>query len=110
MLRSLNAGVSGIQQFQAKLDVIGNNIANSNTVAYKTARTDFADSFSQTLQVSSAGSSGSAGTVSMQVGSGVTTSAIKSIFSQGAVTRTGVLSDLAISGEGFFVVRDTITD
>ena len=60
MLRALSSGVSGIQQFQNRLDVIGNNIANSNTIAFKAARTDFADAFSQTLQVSSASSSGAA--------------------------------------------------
>ena len=83
MLSSLNSGVSGIQAFQGLLDVIGNNIANSNTIGYKSARADFADAFSQTLQVSSAGTSGSAATSAMQVGSGVTTAAIKNLFTQG---------------------------
>ena len=50
MLKALQSGVSGIQQFQNRLDVIGNNIANSNTIAFKSARTDFADAFSQTLR------------------------------------------------------------
>ncbi|HEY1171664.1 MAG TPA: flagellar hook-basal body complex protein [Verrucomicrobiae bacterium] len=110
MLRSLNSGVSGIQQFQGSLDVIGNNIANANTTAYKSARTDFSDSFSQTLQLSSAGTSGNSGVAGMQVGSGVTTAAIRNLFSQGAMTRTGIQTDLYVSGEGFFVVRDTVSD
>jgi len=110
MLRSLNSGVSGIQQFQGSLDVIGNNIANANTTAYKSARTDFADAFSQTLQLSSSGASGNSGVAGKQVGAGVTTAAIRSLFSQGAMTSTGIQTDLAVSGEGFFVVRDTISD
>lgn len=108
MLRALTSGVSGIQQFQNRIDVIGNNIANSNTIAFKSARTDFADAFSQTLQVSSAGSSGS-GQAGMQVGSGVNTAAVKNIFTQGALNRTGVGTDLAIDGDGFFVVKDPVS-
>ena len=108
MLRALTSGVSGIQQFQNSLDVIGNNIANSNTIAFKSARTDFADAFSQTLQVSSASSSGS-GQAGMQVGSGVTTSAVKNVFTQGALNRTGVGTDLAIDGDGFFMVKDPVS-
>lgn len=108
MLRALSSGVSGIQQFQNRLDVIGNNIANSNTIAYKAARTDFSDAFSQTLQVSSASSSGS-NQAGMQVGSGVNTSAVKNIFTQGALNRTGVGTDLAIDGDGFFIVKDPVS-
>jgi flagellar hook protein FlgE len=108
MLRALSSGVSGIQQFQNRLDVIGNNIANSNTVAFKAARTDFSDAFSQTLQVSSASSSGS-NQAGMQVGSGVNTAAVKNMFTQGALNRTGVGTDLAIDGDGFFVVRDPVS-
>ena len=108
MLRALTSGVSGIQQFQNRLDVIGNNIANSNTIAFKAARVDFADAFSQTLQVSSASASGS-GQAGMQLGSGVITSSVKNIFTQGALNRTGVSTDLAIDGGGFFVVRDPVS-
>jgi flagellar hook protein FlgE len=108
MLRALTSGVSGIQQFQNRLDVIGNNIANSNTIAFKAARVDFADAFSQTLQVSSASSSGS-GQAGMQVGSGVITSSVKNVFTQGALNRTGVGTDMAIDGDGFFVVRDPVS-
>lgn len=109
MLRALSSGVSGIQQFQNRLDVIGNNISNSNTIAFKSARTDFADAFSQTLQVSSASSSG-VGQAGMQVGSGVVTSAVKNLFTQGALNRTGVGTDLAIDGDGFFIVRDVTSN
>ncbi len=108
MLRSLNSGVSGIQQFQQQMDVIGNNISNVNTTGYKAGRVDFADSFSQTLRDSAAGSASSSSTSAMQVGTGVQTSSISNAFTQGAISRTGVPTDLAVSGNGFFVVRDAL--
>ncbi|HTD67806.1 MAG TPA: flagellar hook-basal body complex protein [Candidatus Limnocylindria bacterium] len=110
MLRSLNSGVSGIQQFQEQMDVIGNNIANVNTTAFKSARVEFADAFSQTLRGSAAGSATSSSTTSLQVGTGVSTSSIQNQFTQGAVTRTGLPTDLAVSGQGFFVVRDPMNN
>lgn len=110
MLPSLNSAISGLQNFQQQMNVIGNNIANVNTVGFKGARTDFADSFSQTLRSSSAASANSSGSSAMQIGTGVSTSAVKNIYTQGALTGTGVRTDLAIDGEGFFVVRDTLSD
>jgi flagellar hook protein FlgE len=110
MVRSLNTGISGMQQFQQRLDVIGNNIANANTTGYKSARVDFADSFSQTLRQSSGSTATNSNVAAMQVGTGVTAPSIKNLYTPGAVARTGVPTDLAISGEGFFVVRDTISD
>lgn len=110
MLRSLNSGVSGIQQFQEKMDVIGNNIANVNTVGFKSARVNFADAFSQTLKQGGPGDATTSATPALQIGYGVTTSTIRNQFQQGALTRTGVTTDLAISGEGFFVVRDPLAN
>ncbi|MCS7091248.1 MAG: flagellar hook-basal body complex protein [Verrucomicrobiota bacterium] len=101
MLRSLNSGIIALQQFQERMDVIGNNIANVNTTGFKSARVDFADTFSQTL--------GNQGNSLMQIGTGVTTSAIRNRFTQGAIAQTGSLTDLAISGQGFFVVRNSAT-
>ena len=109
MLRSLSSGVSGIQQFQEEMDVISKNIANVNTTGFKSGRVEFADTFSQTLRGSTSANGASSGTPAIQIGSGVTTSAIKNIFNQGAITRTGFQTDLAIDGEGFFVVRDPVT-
>lgn len=106
MLRSLNSGISGIQQFQGRLDVIGNNLANSNTIAFKSARVDFADTFSQTLESSSGASASAGGTTGKQVGTGVATASIKNLFRQGALSRTDIQTDLSISGEGFFIVKD----
>jgi flagellar hook protein FlgE len=102
MLRSLNSGVSAMQQFQGQMDVIGNNVANVNTVGFKSARVDFADAFSQMLQGSASGGAA-------QIGTGVVTANIGNQFIQGAITSTGGQNDLAISGEGFFVVRDATT-
>ena len=102
MLRSLDSGVSAMQQFQQELDVIGNNIANVNTIGYKDARVDFADALSQTLC-----SNGAGGLV--QVGDGVVSDAIDNNFTQGAISPTGSNTDLAVSGQGFFMVRDPDT-
>jgi flagellar hook protein FlgE len=98
-----------MQQFQQELDVIGNNISNVNTTGFKSARVDFEDAFSQTIQASSPGTGNSSGVAGMQIGSGVATGAIRNEFTQGAVSRTGVQTDLAVSGNGFFIVRDPIS-
>ncbi len=101
MLLSLDSGVSALTQFQQELDVIGNNIANVNTVGFKSAKVSFADALSQTLGSNSAGST--------QVGSGVLTAAITNQFTQGSVTSTGLQTDMAVNGNGFFVVKDSST-
>jgi len=98
MLLSFNSGVSALEQFQQELDVISNNIANVNTVGFKSAQVSFADTLSETLGTNSAGSE--------QVGTGVTTSGIANDFTAGSLSATGVQSDLAINGNGFFVVKD----
>ncbi len=109
MIRSLNSAVSGMEQFQEEMDVIGNNIANVNTTAFKSARVEFADSFSQTYQASSAGNGVVSNTASLQVGTGVTTASIHNIYDQGAVASTGGPTDLMVSGPGFFLVRDPLS-
>ncbi len=97
-----------MQQFQARMDVIGNNIANTNTTGYKTSRMDFADAFSQTYRGAGAGSGTSSNVDPIQVGTGVISTAIKTQFTQGAITRTGPPTDLALSGDGFFLVNDPV--
>jgi flagellar hook protein FlgE len=106
----MTSAISGLQNFQQRMDVIGNNIANVNTVGFKAARTDLSDSFSQTLRNSSAASADSSGSSAMQIGTGVGTSSIKNLYTQGAVNGTGLGTDLAIDGEGFFVVRDPMSN
>lgn len=97
MLRSMYAGVSGMKGFQTKLDVIGNNIANVNTIGYKKSTINFQDLLSQNLS--------SSGANPMQVGLGSTTSAINVVHTPGSSMTTGVGTDLAIMGDGFFVVQ-----
>jgi flagellar hook protein FlgE len=99
MLLSLDSGVSALNQFQQQLNVVGNNIANVNTVGFKAAGVQFADALSQTLGSNSAGS--------MQIGSGVLVSSITNQFTQGSITSTGVQTNLAVNGGGFFLVNDS---
>ena len=101
MLNSLSSAVSGLDSFQQDMDVIGNNIANINTDGFKSARVNFADTFSDVL---------AAGTDSVQVGTGVFDQSITNDWGQGAVNATGVSTDLAVSGNGFFVVQDPTTN
>lgn len=111
--RALNTGVTGIRQFQTSLDVIGNNLANINTVGFKMGRVDFEDALTQTLKqptADTAGATGRTGSASVQVGNGVAVASVKNSFTQGAVNQTGVVTDLAISGDGFFIVRDSATN
>jgi flagellar hook protein FlgE len=98
MLLSLDSGVSALDQFQQALDVIGNNIANVNTVGFKSDNVQFADALSQTIGDNSAGVE--------QIGEGVVTSSITGNFTQGSITNTGVQSNMALNGNGFFVVKD----
>ena len=101
MLRSLNSGISGLRFQQDKLDVIGNNIANVNTVGFRAGRAQGADVFSQRLSEFSTNSSAS------QIGSGVSLASVSSSFAQGNIDATGQPYDMAIDGSGFFIVRDT---
>ncbi len=104
MLRSLFSGISGLRNFQVKMDVIGNNIANVNTIGYKGSRITFADTISQMLSNASAPTEEFGGRNPIQVGLGMSTKSIDTDFSQGALESTGILTDLAIQGNGFFMV------
>lgn len=110
MLTSLSSAVTGLDSFQEEMDVIGNNIANLNTTGFKAGTVDFADAFSDTLLAPSAGSSTTSGSSSVQIGTGTTVTGINNNWTQGALTNTGVPTDVAISGNGFFMVRDTVTN
>ncbi|MBP2642425.1 MAG: flgE 2 [Firmicutes bacterium] len=106
MMRSLFAGVSGLKNHQTRMDVIGNNIANVNTVGFKTSRVNFQDVLSQTLQGASSAQGNKGGTNPMQVGLGVGLASIDTIFTDGSFQPTGKLTDLSIQGQGFFVLKD----
>jgi flagellar hook protein FlgE len=105
MLRSLFAGISGLRVNQTMLDVTGNNIANANTVGFKTSTTVFEDTLSQMLTGGSGAGVGRGGTNPVQVGLGVQLAAITSNLGQGSAQLTGRSTDLMIQGDGMFVVR-----
>jgi flagellar hook protein FlgE len=106
MLRSLFAGISGLRVNQVMLDVTGNNIANANTIGFKSSRTIFSDTLSQML-TSASGPNGNVrgGTNPIQVGLGVQVAATSTSFVQGSNQTTGGLTDLMIQGDGFFTVQ-----
>lgn len=106
MLRSMYSGISGMKNFQSKLDVIGNNISNVNTYGFKKGRTVFKDMISQTMQGASAGTDVRGGINPKQIGLGSQTAAIDTIHNAGALQSTGRGLDLAIAGDGFFQVAD----
>ncbi len=104
MLRSMYSGISGLKNFQTKLDVIGNNIANVNTFGFKKGRVTFKEMISQNLAGASAPSTTIGGINPRQVGLGSQVAAIDTIHTSGNLQSTGRVLDLAISGEGYFVV------
>ncbi len=108
MLRALNSGVSGLRNHQVRIDVLGNNISNVNTVGYKSQRVNFQNQFSQTMRGGAAPSGGLGGTNPSQIGLGMTVGSIDLQMSQGALQITGKATDLAISGEGFFILNNGV--
>lgn len=104
MMRSLFSGVSGLRNHQVRLDVIGNNVANVNTVAFKASRVTFKEGFAQLLQGASRPPGDHGGINPIQVGLGMQVGSIDQVFSQGNIETTGQGTDLAIQGEAFFVV------
>lgn len=111
MMRSMFSSVSGLKAHQTKMDVIGNNIANINTIAFKSSTVSFQEVFSQTLKNSGVAdaNSGRGGSNPMQIGLGISIAAIDTIQTSGSLQRTDNTTDLAINGSGFFVVMDGLT-
>jgi flagellar hook protein FlgE len=110
LIGSLSSGVSAMQSFVKGMEIIGDNIANSKTVGYKKQRASFTDNFSQTLRDATPGNAGASNLPAIQIGSGVSLAGTQKLFDQGAIELTGVASDLAISGSGFFRVFDAINE
>lgn len=106
-LRDMFSAISGLQANSTWLDVIGNNIANVNTVAYKASRVEFSDQFSQTLNGGNADDPaiGTGGTDPEQVGLGTRVASITTLFTEGSLENTGLSTDLAIVGNGFLVSK-----
>lgn len=107
MIRSMYSGVSGMRNNQTKMDVIGNNIANVSTTAFKSGRVRFQDMFSQTISSAQGPTAtGRGGVNPQQIGQGVTIAAIDTLFEPGSLQPTDRDLDLAIEGEGFFIVSE----
>ena len=106
MMRSLYSGVSGLQNHQTRMDVIGNNISNVNTNGFKRGRVTFQDMISQQMSGAAKPTEELGGVNPKEVGLGMTVAAIDNIFTQGNLQSTGVTTDLAIKGNGFFILKD----
>jgi len=106
MMRSLFSGVSGLQNHQTRMDVIGNNISNINTTGFKKGRVNFQDIIYQQLQGASRPTEDLGGVNPKEVGLGMSIASIDTIHIQGSLQTTGVQTDLAIVGNGFFVLDD----
>lgn len=105
MLRSMFSAVSGLRSHQTMMDVTGNNVANVNTAGYKASRTTFQETLTQLTRGGAAGAAGQGGINPMQLGLGTQVASTDLIFTQGASQTTGRATDVAIQGDGFFIVR-----
>ena len=105
MMRSLFSAVSGLKSHQTRMDVIGNNIANVNTNGFKSSRATFADMLSQTQSGASAPTGNLGGTNPKQIGLGVSVASTDLLFTDSSAQSTGKNTDLALSGNGLFVVK-----
>ncbi|HHX24022.1 MAG: flagellar hook protein FlgE [Tepidanaerobacteraceae bacterium] len=106
MMRSMFSGVTGLRNHQIKMDVIGNNIANVNTIGFKKSRVTFQDTLSQTMRGASSPQGNRGGSNPMQVGLGMTIASIDTIHSPSSAESTGNMTDMAIDGEGYFILGD----
>lgn len=106
MMRSMFSAISGLRNHQTFMDVVGNNIANVNTTGFKQSRVTFQDILSQTVRGASGPQGGRGGVNPAQVGLGVLISGVDTVQSQGTLQSTGKLTDMAIQGDGYFVMSD----
>ena len=107
MLRSLFSGISGLSNHMTMLDVVGSNIANINTVGYKSSRVTFRELLTQTIRGATRPVAGvTGGTNPVQIGLGTVVQSIDPTFAQGNLQNTGKITDLAIEGDGFFILSD----
>lgn len=106
-MRSMFSGVSGLKAHQLKMDVIGNNISNVNTVGFKSQRATFQEVFNQTIKGASSPQVGRGGTNPQQIGLGISLASIDTFHIRGAVQRTDNNTDLAINGDGFFILSNS---
>ena len=109
MMRSLFSAISGLKNHQTFMDVVGNNIANVNTTAFKESNVSFEDVLSQTVKDAGAAQAGRAGTNPVQIGLGMQLAGINVVQTQGTLQSTGKSTDMAIQGDGFFIMSDGVT-
>ncbi|RKX18760.1 MAG: flagellar hook protein FlgE, partial [Candidatus Zixiibacteriota bacterium] len=106
MMASLYAGVSGLRNHQVRMNVIGNNVANVNTIGFKGGRVTFREALIQDYKGAGRPTDLTGGTNPVQLGLGMQVSTIDTLFQQGGLETTGQVTDLAIQGSGFFVLSD----
>lgn len=106
MMRALDSGVAGLKNYQTGMDNIANNISNVNTTGFKASRTSFQSMLSQTLQGAQGSQGNQGGTNPVQIGLGMSVASIDTVFTTGSLQSTGKSTDLAVSGEGFFIVQN----
>lgn len=105
MMRSMYSAVSGLKNHQVKMDVIGNNIANVNTIAFKSGRVTFQDVFSQTIKPATNAGVNGGGVNAQQIGLGVSIGTIDNMHTDSGAQRTDYALDLSIEGDGYFVIE-----
>ena len=106
MLRAMNSAISGLKNHQTMMDVISNNIANVNTTGFKSSRVTFQTLLAQTIRSAIPGAIGSGGQNSSQIGLGMAISGVDKLNTQGVLSNTSKLTDMAISGDGYFIMSD----
>ncbi|MCF8240185.1 MAG: flagellar hook protein FlgE [Melioribacteraceae bacterium] len=106
LLNSLFSGVSGLRNHQSMMDVVGNNIANVNSIGYKGSRVTFSDTFNNFVRFGSNPTDTSGGTNAFQIGLGMKISSIDRNWNQGTFERTGITTDLALQGNGLFILEN----
>jgi flagellar hook protein FlgE len=105
-MRALLSAVQGLRAHQVRMDVIGNNIANVNTTGFKASRVTFSDAFSESMSGATSPGNLRGGTNGKQIGMGVNVASIDTVMDNGSLQSTGKNTDMAIAGNGFFVLRD----
>lgn len=108
MMSALFAGVSGLRNHMVRMNLVGTNIANINTVGFKSGRVTFREALVQTIRGAGRPVGNQGGTNPVQLGLGMSVASVDNIFAQGGLETTGVLTDLAIQGAGFFILSDGI--
>jgi len=110
MMSALFSGVSGLRNHMVRMNLVGNNIANINTIGFKTARATFQEALVQTLRGAGRPVGNQGGTNPLQLGLGMSVSSVDNVFAQGGLETTGVLTDLAIQGSGYFILSDGVSE